>query len=78
MFAFQTVQYVDAQYHGIGYMNSGPVIKWWSESQSVNQKNGDQNTKLPWHMSSEPFDNPTNPHDLNPKKFAIQIPTVLR
>ena len=31
------VCYSDAQYHGNKHLNSGPVLKWWSEYLSVNQ-----------------------------------------
>ena len=59
------IHYSDAWYHVTGDLNSRLVFKWWSEYWSVNQMvirilhyHGSG------HFNREPFDEPTNPHDL--------------
>ena len=37
VFEIQMIHYLDARYHGTGYLNIGLVFKWWSEYQFVNQ-----------------------------------------
>ena len=62
-----------------GYLNIGPVFKWWSEYLSVNQMVIQiLNYHGAGHMISEPFKEGTNLHDLNTLQVFYSDPNVLQ
>ena len=67
--------YLDARQHCTGHLNSGPVIKWWSEDRSVNRMViWISNYHGTGHQNSKPFNKQTNPHDLDTELVCYSDP----
>ena len=80
LFLIQKVCYSDAQSFGTRHLNGGPVFKWGSEYQSVNQMGiwilnylSTEHLNRANHLTIEQI-----PMVWIPTLFAIQIPTVFR